>query len=102
MVGCQPLLNVDPNSQSTYVVGMKSVTIDIADPIYKQFVEQARLSNRQPSELISEALGRYLEHDVRTAAAHSVLDIQSFPLGPPSTPWTTRAEMLEGFMDDRG
>jgi hypothetical protein len=79
---------------------MKSVTIDIADPIYQQFEKQARLSNRQPSELISEALGRYLELDDRTAAAHSVLDIQSFPLGP--GPWTSRAEMLEGFMDDRG
>lgn len=81
---------------------MKTVTIDIADPIYELFAEQARQSNRQPSELISEALGRYLEHGERTNSSHSVLDIKSFPLGPPVRPWTTRAEMLEGFMDDRG
>ncbi len=81
---------------------MKTVTIDISDPIYEQFEQQARQSNRRPAELMSEALGRYLERGDRPTSGHSVLDIKSFPLGPPTKPWTTRAEMLEGFMDDRG
>jgi hypothetical protein len=81
---------------------MKTVTIDIAEPIYEQLEKQARQTNRQPADLISEALGRYLDHGDRTTAPHSVLDIKSFPLGPPLKPWATRAEMLEGFMDDRG
>lgn len=80
---------------------MKTVTIHIADPIYEQFEEQARQSNRQPADLIGEALSRYLPSGDRVTAPHSVLDIKSFPLGPPATPWNSRAEMLEGFMDDR-
>lgn len=81
---------------------MKTVTIAIADPLYDQLKEQARQSNRDPSELVSEALGHYLEGSDRAGPAHSVLDIKSFPLGPPYKPWGSRAEMLEGFMDDRG
>jgi hypothetical protein len=81
---------------------MKTVTIEIADPIYPQFEQQARRLNREPSELIGEALSRVVECGDRDKAAHSVLDIHSFPLGPPDKPWTSRAEMLEGLMDGRG
>jgi hypothetical protein len=80
---------------------MKTVTIDIADPLFEAIEAQARLSNRQPGEVIREALGHFLASGSE-AASHSVIDIKSFPLGPPVKPWTTRAEMLEGFMDDRG
>jgi hypothetical protein len=81
---------------------MKTVTIDIAEPVYEKFLEQALQSNRQPAELISEALSRLAASSNGPSAAHSVVDIKSFPLGPPLQPWGTRAEMLEGFMDDRG
>jgi len=70
--------------------------------MYEQLQQQARRSQREPAELISEALGDYLVRSERTSFAPSILDIQSFPLGPPYKPWTSRAEMLEGFMDDRG
>jgi hypothetical protein len=81
---------------------MKTVSIDIAAPVFELVVEEARRSNRQPAEIISDAVGRYLEQGDRPASTHSVLDIKSYPLGPSSQPWTSRAEMLEGFMDDRG
>ena len=80
---------------------MKTVTIDIADPLYAAIETQARLSNRQPGEVIREALGQLLA-SASHSGSHSIIDIKSFPLGPPVQPWTTRAEMLEGFMDDRG
>jgi hypothetical protein len=81
---------------------MRTVTINIADPVYEQLAEQARQANREASEFISEALSRYLQCGDQRTAGHSMLDIQSFPLGPPIKSWSSRAEMLEGFMDDRG
>jgi len=81
---------------------MKAVTINIADPLYAQLEEQARQANRQPSEVINEALNRYFEADNQGSVGRSVLDIKSFPLGPPVAPWSNRGEILEGFMDDRG
>jgi hypothetical protein len=81
---------------------MNTVSVDIAAPVYELVAEEARRSNRQPADVISDAVGRYLEQGDRAASTHSVLDIKSFPLGPPSQPWTSRADMLEGFMDDRG
>lgn len=88
--------------RSTYVEGMKTVSIDIAAPVFELVAQEARRSNREPSEVIREAVDHYLHHGERATATHSVLDIKSYPLGPPSPPWTTRGEMLEGFMDDRG
>lgn len=81
---------------------MKTVTIHISDPVYAQLEAQARQANQQPTEFISEVLVHSLQAGASSASPHSVLDIKSFPLGPPAQPWTTRAEMLEGFMDDRG
>jgi hypothetical protein len=88
--------------RSTYFEAMKTVSIDIAAPVFELVAQEARRLNREPSEVISEAVDRYLHPGERAAATHSVLDIKSYPLGPPSPPWTTRAEVLEGFMDDRG
>jgi hypothetical protein len=81
---------------------MKTVTIDIADSIYEKLEAQSRHTNRATADLIKEVIACYAERGERLSSAHSVLEISSFPLGPPFKPWTTRAEMLEGFMDDRG
>jgi hypothetical protein len=81
---------------------MKTVTITVADPVYAIFEAQAQRANRPAAEVIADALGRCVLEGNRPESTHSVVDIQSFPLGPPSPPWSSRAEMLEGFMDDRG
>jgi len=73
---------------------MKTITFDIAEPLYQEVEALARRTNREPAEVITEFLHKTFV--VRSAPTHSVLDIKSFPLGPPIQPSTSRAEMLEG------
>lgn len=93
---------IAPKPRPGYVEVMTTITVEVADPVYAKFLEQARRANRPPAELIREALSRYVDEPNGPPMSHSVVDIPSFPLGPPLKPWASRAEMLEGFMDDRG
>jgi metal-responsive CopG/Arc/MetJ family transcriptional regulator len=80
---------------------MKTITIHVSEPVYREFQEFAKRTDRKTSELIREAMELYREQKIRRQTTHSVRDIKPVSVGKILKPWTSRAEMLEDFFDDR-
>jgi hypothetical protein len=81
---------------------MKRTTINVSEPVYRDFQDYAKRVDRPASELIREAMELY--RDLKIAPKHmNVLDIPTFsvgkilkPLGPDDD---LMAEMLEGSIE---
>jgi predicted CopG family antitoxin len=78
---------------------MKTITINVSEPVYRDFQKQAKCMDRTASELIREAMELYRDQRIVQRAA-SVLEIPTVsvgnvlkPLGPEDD---LLAEMLEG------
>jgi predicted transcriptional regulator len=81
---------------------MKTITINVSDPVYRDFQEHARRVDRTASELIREAMELYRDQriawkgtatlEIPTASVGRVLK----PLGPDDD---LLAEMLEGTVE---
>ena len=69
--------------------------------VFKEFKEFAKRTDRKASELIREAMELYRDQKIRRQSNHSVRDIQGVSIGKILKPWTSRAEMLDDFFDDR-
>jgi hypothetical protein len=80
---------------------MKTITVNVSEPVYRDFQEFAKRTDRKASELIREAMELYRDQKIRRQANHSVRDIKPVSVGKILKPWTTRTEMLEDFFDDR-
>jgi hypothetical protein len=80
---------------------MKTITVHVSEPVYREFQEFAKRTDRKTSELIRDAMELYRQQKIRRTATHSVRDIPTMSVGKILKPWTSRAEMLEDFFDDR-
>ena len=80
---------------------MKTIIVHVSEPVYKEFKEFAKRTDRKASELIREAMELYRDQKIRRQSNHSVRDIQGVSIGKILKPWTSRAEMLDDFFDDR-
>jgi hypothetical protein len=83
---------------------METVTLEIPDRVFKEFQDLAKQMHREPAELIREAMEIYRLQRIQPLLAteekkHSVLDHQPISAGEVLKPWTSRAELLEGFFD---
>lgn len=61
---------------------MKTITLDIADPVYEEFESYARRVNRKASDVISEAMEYYRQrmiHPQKSGTAPVELSIPLFP-----------------------
>ncbi len=47
---------------------MKPITVNISEPIYRRFLEEARKRDKKAAELIREAMEFYLEERLRKSA----------------------------------
>ena len=78
---------------------MKAVTIYVDEPIYKDFQTIARQKQRSTSDLIREAMVAY-HYKMERENRPSILDAPpARSLGEILKPFSSRAEMLEGFWD---
>ncbi len=78
---------------------MKTITVNVSEPVYQDFQEYARRVDRTASELIREAMELYREQRIRRNGG-SVLDITPASLGGVIKPLgqddDLLAEMLHG------
>jgi hypothetical protein len=61
---------------------MKTITLNIADPVYEEYESYARRMNRKATDLISEAMEYYrhrMIHPQKTAAVTEELSTPFFP-----------------------
>jgi hypothetical protein len=81
---------------------MKTITVDVPDPVYSDFQAYAKRVDRTESELIREAIELYREQKIAPKRL-SLLDMPTFsvgkilkPLGPDDD---LLGEMLEGSIE---
>ena len=79
---------------------MKTITINVSEPVYKAFQDYAHRSDRTTSELIREAMQAYCERALRPQ--HSLLDLPPLSLGKVLRPWRAEDDLLEERRDAEG
>jgi hypothetical protein len=58
---------------------MKTITVNVSEPVYRDFVEHARRQDRKASELIREAMEAYRNLHIRPRP--SLKDLKPISLG---------------------
>lgn len=79
---------------------MKTITINVPEPVYREFQAYARSQDRKASELIREALVAYRDEKIR--ARHSIRGIKPLSLGQVYRPLTGREDFLEEMRYSKG
>lgn len=79
---------------------MKTITINVSEPVYLDFQEYAQRQDRTTSELIREAMAAYCEERIRKGA--SLRQIQPVSLGTVLRPLSADDDLLEEMLDAQG
>jgi len=77
---------------------MKTITINVSEPVYRDFQEHARRLDRTAAELIREAMEAYCNHHIRTGK--SLRTLQPLDLGAVIKPLTAHDDLLDEMFDD--
>jgi Arc/MetJ-type ribon-helix-helix transcriptional regulator len=75
---------------------MKTITVNVSEPVYREFQEYARRQDRTTAELIREAMEAYRQ---RWAARRgSLRDLRPLDLGAVRRPVTSEDDLLEEML----
>ena len=77
---------------------MKAITINVSEPVYREFQRYATALDRTTSELIREAMEDYL--DQKLSRRTSMKDLEPVSLGRVLRDTTTRGDLLGEMRDD--
>jgi len=78
---------------------MKTITINVSEPIYQDFQRHAATSDRTTSELIREAMEEYRDRKLRRRG--SVSTLPSYSLGRIRPGLRKADELLEEMLEGR-
>lgn len=73
---------------------MKTVTINVSEPVYREFQEYAKRTDRKASELIREAMEQYRENTIGASQAQSLAALQPVSLGAMLMPLDGEDDLL--------
>ncbi len=76
---------------------MKTITINVSEPVYADFQKYAREKDRPTSELIREAMEAYRETRIRPRP--SVLDGAPASVGKVRRTWRSRGDLTGDLFD---
>lgn len=77
---------------------MKTITVNVSEPVYREFQERARQADRTASELIREAMEYYVRERLRES--RSVLDLPALDLGEMKKPLSLEDDLLAEMTHD--
>jgi len=77
---------------------MKSVTIHVEEPVYRDFQRLARRTKRSTSELIREAMENFRRSSAKTRTPLWQAT-EPASVGDIKVPWTGRENLAGGFFD---
>jgi hypothetical protein len=81
---------------------MTTVTFDVPSSVYHDVEELASKSERKPAEVLREAVESFLRGSKPSEKRMSLVEIKpALNSGTILKPWTSRAELLEDYFDDR-
>jgi Arc/MetJ-type ribon-helix-helix transcriptional regulator len=75
---------------------MKTISVNISEPVYKDFVAFARKTDRTASELIREAMELFRDQRIRPRS--SVATLKPLNLGKTLRPLTSRDDLLDEML----
>jgi len=76
---------------------MKTITINVSEPVYRDFVEHARRQDRTASELIREAMEAYRNLHIRPRP--SLKELRPLSLGSVRKPLGPEDDLLGEMLD---
>lgn len=76
---------------------MKTITINVSEPVYADFQQFAAQQDRTTSELIRESMESYRLAKIRPR--RSLRESRPASVGTVTTSWSGRAELLEDLLD---
>ena len=77
---------------------MKTITINVSEPVYRDFQEFARARDRTASELIREAMAEFRER--RIARSTTLADLNPVSAGRVLKPLRIGDDLLGEMLDD--
>lgn len=77
---------------------MRTITINVSEPVYEDFQAHARKLDRKASELIREAMEQYRQ--IHMQRKTSLRDLRPASVGGPIQPITADDDLLGGMLDD--
>lgn len=77
---------------------MKTITVNVSEPVYQEFREYARKADRKASELIREAMELYRQQHMQRRT--SLRNRHPASVGGPILPITGEDDILGGMLDD--
>ncbi len=81
-----------------YVIqGMKTITVNVSEPVYADFQRHAEQQDRATAELIREAMENYRQAKIRLV--RSLRESRPVTVQAVIKPWIGRGELLEDLMD---
>ncbi len=78
---------------------MKTITLNVSEPVYADFQRYAREKDRSTAELVREAMETYRETKIRPP--RSLREQHPVSAGEVLTPWNGRVELLDDLLDSR-
>jgi predicted transcriptional regulator len=79
---------------------MKTITINVSEPVYREFQAYARLHDRSASELVRQAMEEF--HRTHLQPAGSLRDLSPVSLGKVLRPLSAGDDLLEDMLDETG
>lgn len=77
---------------------MKTITVNVSEPVYEDFQRFAKRVDRKASELIREAMELYRQQHIQRAT--SLRDRRPTSVGGPIRPITAEDDILGEMLDD--
>ncbi len=77
---------------------MKTITVNVSEPVYEEFQRYARKVDRKASELIREAMEQYRQLHMQRRT--SLRDRRPVSVGGPIQAITAEDDLLEEMLDD--
>ena len=77
---------------------MKTITINVSEPVYNEFKEHAKKTDRKTSELIREAMERY--RDAQLVGKASIRNLPPLDGGKVLAPLTDKDDLLGEMLSD--
>jgi hypothetical protein len=78
---------------------MKTISVNVSEPVYEDFMEYARKQDRTAAELIREAMEQFRNERMR--GRQSLLDLKPLKLGKPLRDLSKKDDLLEEMLDAR-
>jgi len=77
---------------------MKTISVNVSEPVYEDFMRHARQTDRTAAELIREAMEVFRADRIRPG--RSLTALKPLDLGRVKRPLTSREDLLGEMLDD--